>query len=296
MANTDENWKKFLASTEEDDEEVETPGEDETDSTEEDEADDSGQSDETADDTADEDETPEEDDDSEKADGKKKKPAAKDYAPRLKQFLNDDGSLNVEKLETSYIESGKQAVKLDGEVKAATKSIETLQKNYDGLLAAIKAKPDVAKALFGEDGAKKLADSEQQHPASEAAVNPLLKHLEAQMNNAAQKEYNEFIEAHPEAVTDPEKVRLIGDFMKLHGQVYRAQHDGEIPGMKDSLEAAYKYYGWAPEIKQKEDVATAAKKAAATRKSSTAKRPANRRETLMGEEFFARKLGVKLKK
>ena len=294
MASTDEDWKKFLDATEEDDEEVETPEEDETEELDDDTEDDSAESEEDEDDSSDEDDDSDEEDKSKK-DGKNKKPAA-DYKPRLKQFLNDDGSSNLEKLETAYVESGKQAVKLDGQLKEATTAAETLRKDYGALLDAIKAKPEIAEALFGKEGAKKLASSTTPSATDTGPTDPLLQHVKAQMDNAAQREYDEFVGAHPEAVTDPEKARLIGDFMKLHGKVYREQHNGEIPSMKDSLEAAYRYYGWDLEIEKKESVASAAKKAAATRSSATGKRPATKKEISMGEEFFARKLGVKLRK
>lgn len=295
MANTDEDWKKFLASTEEDDEEVETPGEDETEELDEENQDDSADSDEDEDDSADEDEDSEQDDDSKKVDDKKK-PAADTYKPRLEQFLNEDGSSSLEKLETAYIESGKQAVKLNEQLKTEKEGAENVRKDYGALLDAIKAKPDIAKALFGEEGAKKLMSSQPSSKQTTAPQDPLLQHIEAQMNNASQREYDEFVGAHPEAVTDPEKARKIGTFMKTHGKVYRDEHNGEIPSMKDSLEAAYKYYGWDIEIKKKEDMATAVKKTAATRSSATAKRPATKKEASMGEQFFAKKLGVTLKK
>lgn len=301
MADQDEDWKKFLAATEEDPEEVETDDELEDepdDAEEEDEEKDPKKSKKGKGDDADpEKDDPEKDDDDEEEDADEDEdPDDKDYKPRLKQFLNKDGSLNVEKIESSYIENGKEAVKLNNKVKE-------VEGNYNGLLAAIKAKPDVAKLLFGEEGAKKLLDDSSintAQPGSQAAADtmshPLLQHLEAQMNNASKKEYDDFVEAHPESVADPQKARLIGEFLEEHGQVYRRQHNGEIPSMKESLEAAYRYYGWDSDIKKKEDVAIAAKKKAATRPTSNSKHKASKKDITKGEEFFAKKLGVTLKK
>lgn len=297
MADQDEDWKKFLESTEDDPDEVETPdeGEDETedkpgdpkkkpDKSEEVEGDDDPDAGKD-DPDENEDDDPDEDDES----AGKKKSDEDVYKPRLKQFLNEDGTLNAEKIEKSYVESGKQAVELN-------KKVEAIEGRYNDLLKAIKAKPDVAKALFGEEGAKKLAaDSAVPEGDPEAPTHPLLQHLEAQMTNTSKAQYNEFVEAHPEAVTDPEKARLIGSFLKTHGAVYRQEHNGEIPSMKESLEAAYRYYGWDLEIKDKEDVATAAKRAAATRGTPQGGRQATKKEISQGEEFFAKKLGVKLK-
>jgi hypothetical protein len=297
MAQLDEDWKKFLDATEEDAEEVETvDAEDETEEIEGADNDDSAESDED-----DEEETDEEDADDEEADPKKDKKAKKEksdadtYKPRLKQFLNDDGSLNAKKIEEGYIESGKQAVKLNTRVEELTESEGKLRTDYSALLEAIKAKPDIAKALFGEEGAKKLASSQPLTAKKTEETNPLLKHIEAQMNNASEKDYNEFVKAHPEAVTDPEKARKIGSFMKLYGSNYRDEHNGEIPPMKEALEAAYKFHGWDLKVKKKEDVAIAAKKVASTRSSGNARRPATKKQAEMGEQFFAQKLGVKLK-
>lgn len=307
MAVTDEEWKAFLDATEEDPEEVETddeitededpvdpkddPKKQDPAKSKEDEEEDPSDDEEDPDDKEEDD--PEEDDEE---DGKKK-PAASDYSPRLKQFIKDDGTYDLEKAEKSYIESGKQAVKLD-------KDLKQIKEDYGSLLGAIKAKPEAAKLIFGEQGAKQLLEDDRiptgggqgsgSGSDSKQSDHPLLRHLEAQQQNASRREYEEFVEAHPEAVTDPEKARKIGVFLKQHGAIYREENNGEIPSMKESLEAAYRYYGWDLEIKKKEDVASAAKKAAATRTTGGAKKSKTKKETSMGEEFFARKLGVKL--
>lgn len=308
MAVSDEDWKAFMDSTELDPDEVETDDE------LEDEPDDQEEDDPKADpkkskkDEEEDPDDPEEDDDSEEEDEDdpeedddpaKKKGGDDDYKPRLKQFLNDDGTLNAKSIEDAYVESGKQAVQLNSDLRQS-------REDYTELLGAIKANPEAAKLLFGEDGAKKLAENSNIPKGGTPGGNggndvdlsshPLFKHLEAQMNNASRKEYEEFVDAHPEAVTDPKKAELIGEFLKVHGEMYRRTHNGEIPSMKDSLEAAYRYHGWDTEIKSKEELATAAKKTAATRKNGGAKKTATKKEVSKGEEFFARKLGVTLKK
>lgn len=303
MAVTDEEWKAFLDATEEDPEEVETDeeleDEDPVDPKDDPKKQDPAKSEEEEDDDpSDPKEDPKKDDPKEDddLDGKKKSPAS-DYQPRLKQFVKDDGVYDLEKAEKSYIESGKQAVQLD-------KDLKQMREDYGELLGAIKGKPEVAKQLFGEKGAKQLLENDRIPTGggqggglgSDASVSdhPLLKHLEAQQQNQSRKEYETFVEGHPEAVTDPEKARKIGIFLKQHGAIYRQENNGEIPSMKDSLEAAYRYYGWDLEIEKKEQVATAAKKAAATRTTSNTKKSATKKEVTKGEEFFAKKLGVKL--
>lgn len=295
MAVPDEDWKHFLDSTKEEPEEVETDEEDEPEDPKKAAKSDQDDPDEKDEDDPDEEDDSKQDDDSKKDDPSNKKTGDDTYKPRLKQFLNDDGSLKAKEIEDAYVESGKRAVTLDKQVKDLTEQFEGMRTDYGALLDAIKAKPDIAKALFGEEGAKKLANSQPASAQPAKQTDPLLQHLSAQMTRQSRTAYDEFVKAHPEAATDPEKARLIGEFLEIHGATYRKQHDGEIPSMKESLEAAYRYYGWDLEVEKKESVATAAKNAAATRSSGTAKRSATKKETTLSEEFFAKKLGVKLK-
>lgn len=301
MAVSDEDWKNFLDSTELDPDEVETDPEEDLEDEPQDDPEDKPKADPKKS-TEDEEENPDDpeegDDPEEDEEDPEEDPKPSDYQPRLKQFLKEDGTVDLENLEKSYIESGKQAVKLDNDLKQ-------IRSDYGELLGAIKANPEVAEKLFGKEGAKSLIENNNiptgGNPGGKGggsdpvASHPLLRHLEAQQANASRREYEEFVEAHPEAVTDPEKARKIGTFLKKHGEIYREENNGEIPSMKESLEEAYRYYGWDLEIKKKEDVAVAAKKTAATRRTPSAKRAATKKEASMGEQFFANKLGVKLK-
>lgn len=304
MAVSDEDWQKFLAATEEDPEEVETDEEDEP---EGDEEEDDKPKPKKSDDDEEDDPKPKktpkkgesEEEDTEVEDDEEEDPADPPKST-VKQFLNDKGEFDQKKAEKAYIESSKEAVRLNGELEKTTEG-------YTKLLDALAANPKAAEALFGKDGAKKFLDSRGKSGGAGGDAgagagsdaldsHPVIQHMQAKMDNDSRKEYDDFVSAHPEAVTDPEKRRLIGDFLKLHGQVYRAEHKGEIPNMKDSLEAAYRYYGWElGTTSKKEDLAIAAKKAAATRSSGNAKKGGKKNEVSQGEQFFAQKLGVKLK-
>lgn len=289
MAVNDEDWQNFLNSTEEDPDEVETDdeSEDEDDedieTTEKKKKSTKSDEDEGADDDLEDDpkkiNSGEEDEDDEGDDPDTA------YKPRLKQFLKKDGSLDAEKVEKGYIATSKSL--LD-----ANEKLEKVNGDYDALLKAIKSKPEAAKALFGEESAKKMA---AEAGADKAPQSPLLRHLEAQLTNAQRKGYADFVDKHPEAVTDPEKVAKIGPFLKLHSEVHQGENNGEIPPMKEALEAAYKYYGWDLEIDDKEAIAEAAKKRAATRHTPNGRRKASKKESTQGEAFFASKLGVTLK-
>lgn len=304
MAVSDEDWQKFIKATEEDPDEVETDEEDETEESEEDDPKTKPKkSEEDEDDPKPTDPTkkgkPAEEDEEDDPEGDEEDP---DDPPKstVKQFLNDKGEFDLKTAEKAYIESSKEGVRLNGELEKATEG-------YTKLLDALAANPKAAEALFGKEGSKKFLESRGKSGGAGGDAgagagsdaldsHPVIQHMQAKMDNDSRKEYDDFVSAHPEAVTDPEKRRLIGEFLKLHGQVYRAQHKGEIPNMKDALEAAYRYHGWElGTTSKKEDLAIAAKKAAATRSSGNAKKGAKSKEVTQGEQFFAQKLGVKLK-
>jgi len=304
MANPDQDWDEFMKATQEEPEEVETDDEleDEDLEDEEPEVDEDQEesekgkekpgkkSEKTASKETDEEEK---DDDAEEDDDEEEKetPAKSDgYKPRLKQFKNEDGTLNAEALEKSYIKTSKTV--LDTQEK-----LKELEGNHNQLLQAIAAKPEIAETLFGKDGAKKLQQNSKAQPGqsgSQKDRDPMLIHLEAQMNNKSRKEYADFVENNPESVTDPERAEKIGRFLKIYGATHREENNGEIPPMGEALREAYRYYGWDVNDKNKEDVAIAAKKTAATRSTSQGKKPASKKKASDAESFFAKKLGVKL--
>lgn len=301
MADTDKDWETFMAATKEDPEEVETDDELEDENLEDDDADnDDNQNDSDKDEAkdsdkskktdskktneAEKDEDTDDDDDSDDDESTEKKTDT--YKPRLKQFLNKDGSLSAERIEKSYIENSKETVRVSDELKQ-------LKVNHDQLMAAIAAKPEIAEQLFGKEGAKKLQETGGK-PVNTKDRDPFIVHLEAQANNLSRKHYQDFVDAHPEAAADPEKAQKIGTFLKTFGAVYREEHEGEIPTMQEGLEAAYRFYGWDLETKKKEDVAIAARDTAATRSTSQSKKPASKKKATDMEGFFAKKLGVKL--
>lgn len=292
MADLDEDWKKFLDSTLEDDEEVETDEEDETEETDADEEVDQ-------DDPNEEEDADEDDEEEAEADPKKSKKTDKKksvaYKPRLKQFIDDKGNLKAQELETAYIESSKNGVKLNTDLKEATEKLTKVSTDYNAILGAIKAKPDIAKAIFGEEGAKTLAASNIPDNKKQEVLDPEIAHLKASRERKSQAEYDEFIKNHPEAATDPDRAEKIGRFMKIFGNEQREANAGEIPTMADALKGAYRYYGWDLKDKKKEDLAAAVKKNAATRSAPRGHRKATKKEASMSERFFADKLGVKLK-
>jgi hypothetical protein len=111
-----------------------------------------------------------------------------------------------------------------------------------------------------------------------------------------EKDYNEFVDEHPEATTDEDKAKKIGKFLKRFHRDYADDNDGELPTMKHALETAYRYYGWPlSDDKSQEEVAHAAKKRASTRQTPQGSKPKKKKDKATDlETFFAKKLGVKL--
>lgn len=249
------------------------------------EEDDEDESDEDDDDDSedDEDESEEEDDES--------KTSKSTYKPRLKQFFDDKGKPDLKKYEEGYINSSKEAVRLNGELKAERDARVESQGNFTNLAKAIqKNDPDLAKKIFDGDTLKEL----DKKPAADAPKDPFTRDYEAKLRKQSKAEYDQFIELNPKAVTDPSKADKIGAYLKLYGEWYKEQNDGEIPSMKDALEATYRHFGWDAAKEKKEKVATAAKKTAANRSSGGGKKVAKKSEVSKMESVFAKKLGVKL--
>lgn len=301
MADTDEDWQAFLKSTELDDDEVETPpGEDEN-------LEDEERPEQPAkkpvpekkpvDSDADkkppakvEPKKPAADEDKDAAEAKKaaadkkKPPAADAYKSKLTQFHNDEDELDIEKIEKAYIETSKEGVRLNSRV-------EEVEGQMKQLLQAIAKDPDVAKKVLGEEGAKTL-DSDIKGTTPPA--DPIVADYEAKLTKQSRQEYNDFVEVHPESVSDPDKAAKISSFLKFYGPWYSKENGGEIAGMKDSLEAAYRHHGWDLEVESKEDLASAARDAAATKRPPAGKKSSKKGGFTKEETFFANKLGVKL--
>lgn len=298
MAKEDDDWNNFLNSIDDPDEEVETSEDEDENLADDDQGTDKkppkkskeapkGDEDADADDSDDDDS--DKDDDADDADAGKDSKKGKDadadtYKPRLKQFINDDGSVDIQKLETAHIESSKEGVRLNT-------VLEETNEKYNRLLDAIKAKPEAAKLLFGEEGAKDLAKGKPEGQQ----LDPFSRHVKAQIDKQSKQDYTDFVDAHPEAVSDPEKARQIGVFLKRFGRDYPDDNDGELPTMKQGLEAAYRWYGWDLGTTKEEDIAVATKKTAATRSTPNKKTPVTKQKKNELEGFFAKKLGVKIK-
>jgi len=310
MADVDNDWDEFMSAAakdygdkpDEDDEDL-----DDEDLDDDEDADDEEQEDKPKkstkkagkeaddadgdDDDSDDDDSDDDDEDESEEEDDKSKTSKSTYKPRLKQFFDDKGKPDLKKYEEGYINSSKEAVRLNGELKAALEAHTESQNNFANLAQAIKKNdPELAKKLFDGDTLKEL----ERKPAADAPKDPFTRDYEAKLRKQSKAEYDQFIELNPEAVTDPSKAEKIGAYLKLYGEWYKEQNDGEIPSMKEALEATYRHFGWDVAKEKKEKVATAAKKTAANRSSGGGKKVAKKSEVSKMEAVFAKKLGVKL--
>lgn len=313
MADVDKDWDEFMSAAQEDygdkpsadDDEVEDEDlDDSDDDDQEDEpkkptkkpgkedadAEDDDDSEDDSEEEDDDDSEDDDDDDAEEEDDKSKTPKGA-YKPRLKQFFDKDGKPDLKKLEDGYVNSSKEAVRLNSELKATKDALTESNGNFANLAKAIKKNdPDLAKKIFDGDTLKEL-DKKADTPA---AKDPFTRDYEAKVRKQNRQEYDDFVEQNPEAVTDPDKADKIGKFLKRFGRDYQEDNDGEFPSMKEALEAAYRYYGWDVQKAKTEKVRSAAKKTAANRSSGGGKKVAKKSEVTKMEGYFAKKLGVKL--
>lgn len=283
----------------EDDDEEEKPPKKSTKKPGSKEADDDDSEDDDSDEDDDDDDDEEGEDEEE--DDKKSKTTSENYKPRLKQFFDKDGKPSIEKLEKGYIDSSKEAVKLKQERDAEHDARVESDGNFTKLAAAIKKHdPKLAEKIFNGDDLKELEEKQKKEQA-EKNRDPFARDYEAKMRKQAVKEMDDFIENNPEAATDPDRAQKINKFLARYNRDYKEDNDGEIPSMKEALEAAYRYYGWelntgkpGSTMNKKERVANRAKKSAANRKSGGGKKVAKKSEVSKLEAHFAKKLGVKL--
>ena len=312
MADVDKDWDEFMATAAEDYADKDTEDEDLDDDVDDEDADEEDQEDKPkkstkkaggkdADAEEDDDDSDEEDDDSEDdedesdeeddSDDDDSETSKSNYKPRLKQFFNKDGKPDLKKLEDGYINSSKEAVRINDELKAERDARVESQNNFTNLAKAIKDNdPKLAAKIFDGDTLKEL----DKKPAAAGDKDPFTRDYEAKLRKQSKAEYDQFIEQNPEAVTDPTKAEKIGSYLKFYGEWFKKENDGEIPSMKEALEATYRHYGWDIQNEKKEKLHTAKKKTAATRSSGSGKKTPKKSEVSKMESHFAKKLGVKL--
>ena len=284
-AQTDPSWDDVIAATKEEPEEVETDLEDENleddpNANEEDPK--KNPSNPEGGDDPDDPENPEEDPEGDEDDPKNPKdPKSEDeYKPRLTQYLDSEGKTDLKKLEDAYINSSKEAVNLNNRLKE-------LEGQNKQILDAIARDPEIAKKLLGEQGAEDLKQSRQ---PDNTPKDPYTRHIQSQITRKQKEQYDEFVEHHPEAVSDPDRAEKISWYLSTFGPAH-LERTGEIAEMKDMLTAAYRHFGWDLADEKAEKLAAATKSAASTTPTPKAKKPAPKQQFTKEQVEMARKLG-----
>lgn len=191
--------------TEDDVEDTEDEDEEETDD-ESDDSDDEGEEDESEDDSDEED--------------------AEDFKKRFTQIKGDTSDEYLKNLEDTYAKSGTEASKLSKENKDLKAVVDRIQE-------AIAKDPKLAEALKG-------ADVEAQKDTK--PKDPVLAWAESERDRVWQKDYDKFLEAHPEIETDPELAEALNKKLAVIKRVTEEEED-RLVGMAEGLKAAWRLLG-----------------------------------------------------
>jgi len=241
-----------MANQEDDDDKKPKSGDDEVDtSQEEDENDTTDEEDESGDDTEDqeEDDSSEDEDDSGESDEDESDDEEEsDFKKQFPSIKGDTPEEYISNLEETYRKSSREGKRL-------AKTVQDLQGRVDAITQAVAKNPELAKLIneaVPEGGTSPVQD-------------PALLHAREQMESQMEKEYNEFVDEHPELDSDPELQEKVLKELEILGAAYRAK--GKTLGMKRGLALAYESLGL-DDGGSKERIAGAAKTTAARTKTT----------------------------
>lgn len=233
------------------DQEVDDDSQDET---SEDELDTKDESDEETDDESDDsdDEGEDESDDED----------SEDFKKRFTQIKGDSPTEYLKNLETTYAEHSKEAVKLNRQNKE-------LQKVVDRINQLVAANPELAKAFKGDEVKQEEV----------AAKDPAVAWAEAEMQRTWQKDYDEFVEQHPEIESDPALADELNEQLSVVRDVIQKK-EGRLVGMGEGLRKAWKLLD---KDDTQEKVRMAAKENASKGKSASGKKSDSKGKTKFTE-------------
>lgn len=185
----------------------------------------------------------------------------KDSEYRFSQFAGDGKpETYISNLEKAYKESSAQGVRLNQELKQA-------QSRVDSIMRAVGGDPDLAeklhKILSGDTSAATSAQSSQ-------TKDPFLVNAETQWRTQSEKEAQEFIDANPEVVSNPDLNSEVKHWMEIisHDEYNR---NGRLMTAGEAMAKAYKYLGHEDKREQRKSMNDAKKAAASTRPQGSRK-------------------------
>lgn len=252
--------------TSKEDEVLETKDDVET-STEEDEITE-GEETEATEETEDSDDEESEDEDEQSETEDEEEP---EFKKRFTQFKGDSFEEYTPKLEEAYGNLLREMTRIKQEDKGK-------QAKLDSVMAAAAKDPEFAKKLDELMGGE----------AESVTVDPALLKARQDMEATMEKEYNAFVDLHPELESDPQLADEVFALVEEFGATSRKQ--GKIMSMKDALTKAWTFLG---KDDAEEKVVIKAKEVAAKPKTgSTAKKTTKKSEFTEEQVRIAKKWGL----
>lgn len=191
----------------------------------------------------------------------------------------------VKRLERAYQKSSEEAIRLNHE-NQNLKNGQPVQQPQAG------QNDQGQQQQQGQQGQQGQQDPNAAPP--QQGEDPVIVHMRTQMNQQADQDLAEFRKEHPEIDTDPEVRDNVNKYIKFYSQ-YTFNNEGRLPGMRESLDAAYKHFDYddnkdekvANQTKQNASNANSGskpKKSAGSKKDST--------EPTEDEKYYAQKMGL----
>lgn len=219
-----------------------------------------------------EDDDQEEEDDSqdEGEDDSEEEEAEPEFDKAFKNIKGDTPQEYIKNLEESYRKSSQEG-------KLNHQKAKENQERIDRITSVIAKNPEIAKVI---------ADASDDTEIS-LTVDPALLHARQDMENKMEKDYNSFVDSHPELETDPELQEKVLDEVKIFGDAARKK--GKILGMDEALRKAWISLGLDKED-SKEKIVTKAKETASKPKTNNGnKKSSGKTPTLSPEQIKAGK-------
>lgn len=189
-----------------------------------------------------------------------------------------DGSVEgyVKRLERAYQKSSDEAIRLNHQLQGKQATGQQPQPPQQGQ----------------QQPAQNQQDTQETNSAPAQGEDPVLVHMRTQLDQQAEKDLQDFRKENPEIDTDPEIRENVNKYIKFYSH-YAYQNEGRLPGMRESLDAAYKHFGY--NDNKEEKVANQAKQNASQPKSgSKAKKGSSGsgdKDLTDEEKAFAQKMG-----
>lgn len=221
--------------------------------------------DEDSKDTEDEDESAKTDKDESKGDSDKdESKGAKDSEYRFTQFAGDGkAETYIGNLEKAYENSSAEGIRLNNELQQSNRRFEAIKQ-------AVTADPDLADKLK----AALTGSPSSAAPKGEAepTTDPFLVNARTEWEKKSTEEAQEFINANPEVVSNPDVNKAVKHWMEVFS-AEEYKNNGTLMTAGEAMSKAYKYLGYEDKREQRKSMGDT-KKAAASSPAQGSRKPA----------------------